>query len=123
MMFPFEEVIFSKCDQNDLFLADQELKDGCTLELKSPSLAKLFDFKRMGIAKHNPTSLCGNVLEAIDLESHFNRIHQTFSKCIEIKRNQFAYPQKDIPVIYVLDVEAVFGKEKNSVVEWVCKTP
>ena len=99
-----------------------ELRGVWKLEFNSPSLEKLFDFKDTDIAKHAPTSFCGNLLEAIDLESHFKRIHELFSKCIKVRRNCFPDPQMDQPVIYVFEVDAVLREDNITVVERVCKT-
>ena len=104
------------------FFADKELRDIWKLKFNSPSLAKLFDLKNSDIVKHAQTSFCGNLLEAIDLESQFKRIHEMFSKCIKVKRNCFPDPQKDQPVIYVFEVDAVLQEDNITVVERVCKT-
>lgn len=104
------------------FFADKEFRDIWKLKFNSPSLAKLFDLKNSDIVKHAQTSFCGNLLEAIDLESHFERIRDTFSKCIKFKRYFFPDPQKDQHVIYVFEVDVVLREDKITVVERVCKT-
>lgn len=85
-------------------------------------MAKLFDFKDINIADQDPTSFCGTILKAIDSESRFRRILQTFSKCIKVKWNFSADHQKDEPVICVLEVDVDFRKDKITVVEKVCDT-
>ena len=104
------------------FLADIDLGDVWKLEFNSPSLAKLFNFKDIVIAKYDSASLCGNLLEAIYIEAPFKRLRETFSNNIKVRRNFLADPQKDEFVICVLEVDVVFRNDKITVVERVCKT-